>query len=127
MWYKEVLLEELILNKIIYLEDISQKSINNIVQYWTKEKPSCIRKQIANLKAFLNYCIKLQKYNSSAYHSIVFPTTSNTGVRETIITEQDYLRLIKACKDKDFVLYLMTLWETGCRPNEIAKESCFAG
>ncbi len=78
LWYKETLLDELLANDISYLEDITQRNINNLVQYWTKERPSCIRKQTANLKAFLNHCIKSQKFNSANYHGITFPTTSNT-------------------------------------------------
>ena len=121
MWYKEILLEELTANKILYLEDINQKSINSLLQFWTREKPSCIRKQTANLKAFLNYCIKSQKFSFATYHSITFPKLIDTGIRETIITESDYKYMQKAIKDNDFLLYLDTLWEVGCRPNEIVS------
>ncbi|MGL4393676.1 MAG: hypothetical protein ACRCS8_00395 [Brevinema sp.] len=110
MWYKGIL-----------LEDLSQESLNQLVQYWNKEKPSCIRKQTVNLKAFLNHCIKSQKFNSSIYHSITFPSTSDTGTRETTISEFNYKYMRTEIKDKDFLLYLETLWETGCRPNEIVN------
>ena len=121
IWYKKVLLKDLQQHKIINLEDLSQKKLNEVVQFWNKEKPSCIPKQSANLKAFLNYCIKSQKFNSATYHSLTFPSTTTTGIRETIITEFDYQQILDYVHDENFKLYLETLWETGCRPNEIIK------
>lgn len=40
-------------------------------------------------------------------------------VRKVVICEKDYKNLLESIEDKDFRLYVETLWETGCRPNEI--------
>ena len=85
------LLKDLQQHKIINLEDLSQKKLNEVVQFWNKEKPSCIPKQSANLKAFLNYCIKSQKFNSATYHSLIFPSTTTTAV----VTDSDFSKLLE--------------------------------
>lgn len=44
------------------------------------------------------------------------------NVRETIISEQNYLLLRHHAQDEDFQLYLQMLWETGCRPSDMDFE-----
>lgn len=100
---------------IKYLDRISQKFINDIAK---NSKKDTANRYIKNLKAFLNFCIKKRYYDRSDYESLLF-LLQDDNVRDTVINQRDYKKLIKNCKDSDFRLYLMSLWETGCRPNEI--------
>ncbi len=46
---------------------------------------------------------------------------SKESTRDIVISENDYNLLLDNSNDDDFKLYLMTLWNTGCRPNEIPQ------
>ncbi|MGL4562639.1 MAG: tyrosine-type recombinase/integrase [Brevinema sp.] len=107
-------------HKITYIEDLTQETFNKLIKSWENNKKDTLRKHIANIKAFLNYCIKQKSYSRDDYETLTFPNPK-VGIRDLVINEQDYLKLINHCKDHDFTLYLDTLWETGCRPNEITQ------
>ncbi|MGL4388954.1 MAG: tyrosine-type recombinase/integrase, partial [Brevinema sp.] len=107
-------------HEITYIEDLTQEIFNKLIKSWENNKKDTLRKHIANIKAFLNYCIKQKLYSRDDYETLTFPNPK-VGVRDLVINEQDYLKLINHCKDNDFTLYLDTLWETGCRPNEITQ------
>ncbi|OON99242.1 MAG: hypothetical protein ATN35_01645 [Epulopiscium sp. Nele67-Bin004] len=104
-------------NKIKYLDEINQKFINEIVSKYQKDTAN---RYIKNLKAFLNFCIKKRYYDRADFESLTF-VRQDDNIREVIINEKDYTKLIKECKDDDFKLYMMSLWHTGCRPNEITQ------
>lgn len=108
--------------KIQALEDISQDFINKIVR---KHLPSMANKLVKNLKSFLNFCIKRQYYERSRYESLTF-LMSKDKVRETIISQKDYEKLLSHCKDKDMRLYLQTLWQLMVQPG-CTVERCTAG
>ena len=101
--------------KINYIEDIKQETINKLVNTHQKETAN---KHLRNLKAYLNFCIKKRYFKRDDYETINFLMTKH-NVREVVILEDDYKILLSNAKDDDFRLYMMTLWETGCRPNEI--------
>ncbi len=69
----------------------------------------------------MNFCIKKRYYNRADFESLTF-VRQDDNVRDIIILESDYQKLIDECQDNDFKLYLMSLWETGCRPNEITQQ-----
>ncbi|MGL4387871.1 MAG: tyrosine-type recombinase/integrase [Brevinema sp.] len=100
--------------KIKFVDEINQDMIINLVN---THKTETANKHLRNLKAFLNFCIKKKYYKRDDYETLDFLMTKQ-NVRETIITESDYKKLIDNANN-DFRLYMMTLWETGCRPNEI--------
>ena len=102
-------------NKIKYLDKIDQKLLNHIVNDYQKDMAN---HHIKNLKAFLNFCIKKRYYTREDFESLTFIKQSES-IRDITVDENDYKKLIKECKDNDFKLYIMSLWETGCRPNEI--------
>ena len=101
--------------KINYIEDIKQETINKLVNTHQKETAN---KHLRNLKAYLNFCIKKRYFKRDDYEALTFLMTKH-NVRDIVIDEQDYLKLLENCQDDDFKLYMMSLWETGCRPNEI--------
>ena len=101
--------------KINYIEDIQQEIINKIVNTHQKETAN---KYLRNLKAYLNFCIKKRYFKRDDYEVLTFLMTKH-NVREVVILEDDYKILLSNAKDDDFRLYMMSLWETGCRPNEI--------
>ena len=101
--------------KIQYMNEIDQKLINKIVNTHQKETAN---KHLRNLKAYLNFCIKKRYFKRDDYETIDFLMTKH-NVREVVILEDDYKILLSNAKDDDFKLYMMSLWETGCRPNEI--------
>lgn len=105
-------------NKIAYPDDFDQHALNKLFETWKQTPKDTLRKHIANIKAFLNYCIKRKLFKRDAYEALTFPNPK-VNVRETVISEPDYLLLLQNAQDEDFKLYLQTLWETGCRPNEI--------
>lgn len=115
--FKNALLTHLKKENIKYVCDITQEVINHITKTFKKDYSN---KHIRNLKAFLNFCIKKKYYKREDYESLTFLMTKDS-VRDIVIEENDYLKLIKHCQDDDFKLYMMTLWETGCRPNEIVS------
>ncbi|MGL4367539.1 MAG: tyrosine-type recombinase/integrase [Brevinemataceae bacterium] len=112
---KKRLYELLKNNKITYLDEINQKLLNHIVNDHQKDMAN---HHIKNLKAFLNFCIKKRYYTREDFESLTF-IKQKESIRDITINENDYQKLIKNCYDTDFKLYMMTLWETGCRPNEI--------
>ena len=105
-------------HKIYHIENLNQNTFNKLLKSWGSIKKDTLRKHIANLKAFLNYCIKQKLYKRDDYEAITLPNPK-VGIRETTIQEKDYTQIIDSTKDDDFKLYMMSLWETGCRPNEI--------
>jgi len=107
-------------HRITYIEDLTQENFNRLIKSWDIIKKDTLRKHIANLKAFLNYCIKQKLYKRDDYEAITLPNPK-VGIRETTIQEKDYTHIINSTKDDDFKLYMMSLWETGCRPNEITQ------
>lgn len=104
------------------LQDITQKRINILTQEWEKAlSSSSIRKYIASFKAFLNYCIKKGYLERKAYDMMVFPA-HKVKVRDYIIEDKDWQKIqahLKMKKDADFLLYMETLYQTGCRPGEL--------
>ena len=104
-------------NKIKYLDEIDQKLLNHIVNDHQKDMAN---HHIKNLKAFLNFCIKKRYYTREDFESLTFIKQSES-IRDITIDENDYSKLIKNIDDKDFLLYLKTLWNTGVRPNEITQ------
>ncbi|MGL4562441.1 MAG: hypothetical protein ACRCVW_01115 [Brevinema sp.] len=113
--FKKRLFTHLKKENIKYVTEINQEVINQITKTFQKDYSN---KHVRNLKAFLNFCIKKKYYKREDYETLDFLMTKQ-NVRETIITESDYEKLIDYCKDDDFRLYMISLWETGCRPNEI--------
>lgn len=112
---KKRVIELLKENRIKYLDEINQKLLNHIASRYQKDTAN---HHIKNLKAFLNFCIKKRYYTREELESLTFIKQSE-NTRDIVIEENHYKKLIEHCKDNDFKLYLMTLWETGCRPNEI--------
>ncbi len=104
-------------NKIKYLDEINQKFLNSIISDFQKDTAN---RYIKNLKAFMNFCIKKRYYDRADFESLTF-VRQDDNVRDVVICENDYEKLITHTKDKDFELYLKTLWETGTRPNEITQ------
>ncbi|MGL4393658.1 MAG: hypothetical protein ACRCS8_00305 [Brevinema sp.] len=100
---------------IKYLDQIDQKFVSDIV---SEHKKDSANRHMKNLKAFLNFCIKKRYYDRADLEGLTF-VRQEEGIRDLVIDESDYLKLIENCKDDDFKLYMMTLWETGCRPSEI--------
>ena len=99
-------------HRIYHIEALNQNTFNKLLKSWGSIKKDTLRKHIANLKAFLNYCIKQKLYKRDDYEAITLPNPK-VGIRETTIQEKDYTQIIDSTKDDDFKLYMMTLWETG--------------
>ncbi|MDK2818734.1 MAG: site-specific integrase [Spirochaetota bacterium] len=115
--FKQSLFTHLKKENIKYVCDITQEVINHITKTFKKDYSN---KHIRNLKAFLNFCIKKKYYKREDYESLTFLMTKDS-TRDIIIEENDYKYMRTAITDKDFLLYIDTLWETGCRPNEITQ------
>ncbi|MGL4561950.1 MAG: tyrosine-type recombinase/integrase, partial [Brevinema sp.] len=102
---------------IKYLDQIDQKFVSDIVSEYKKDSAN---RHMKNLKAFLNFCIKKRYYERVDFEVLTF-VRQEENIRDLVIDDKDYLKLIENCKDDDFRLYMMTLWETGCRPSEIVN------
>ncbi|MGL5721920.1 MAG: tyrosine-type recombinase/integrase [Brevinema sp.] len=114
---KERLMKLFIDKGIKQLDNIDQKFIGGIVKDYKRDTAN---RYMKNLKAFLNFCIKKRYYDRMSFESLSF-IKQNENMRDTTISEKDYKKLVQTARDKDFNLYLQTLWETGCRPNEIVS------
>ncbi|MGL4393736.1 MAG: tyrosine-type recombinase/integrase [Brevinema sp.] len=114
LYSKTRLLKYLKSLKIQFINEITQEMIIKLVNSFKTETAN---KHLRNLKAFLNFCIKRKYYQRQDYETLDFLMTKQ-NIRETVILEDDYKKLIKHASE-DFKLYIMSLWETGCRPNEI--------
>ncbi|MGL4561457.1 MAG: tyrosine-type recombinase/integrase [Brevinema sp.] len=104
-----------------YISDINQNLVNAITKSWENLSSSSIRKYIASIKAFLNYCMKKGLYDRKDYDMLYFQSYK-VKVRDFIIEDEHWEQIIthiKNKKDNDFLLYLNTLISTGCRPREI--------
>ncbi|MGL5253655.1 MAG: tyrosine-type recombinase/integrase [Brevinema sp.] len=115
---KAKLLEAFIRYKIVSIKEINQQNLNKLFKVWENTPKDTVIKHLANIKAFLNYCIKKRLYDRADYEALSFPNL-RVSVRDTIIPENDYKKLVQTARGKDFKLYLQTLWETGCRPSEL--------
>lgn len=115
---KERLAKLLKKQHLIRISDITPQNITKLLKSLSKIGTYTAEMHIRNLKAFLNFLIKKGQFLRSDYEMLSFPA-KRQAVRDTVISEKDYQKLLKETADRDFVLYLQTLWETGCRPNEI--------
>ncbi|MGL5956016.1 MAG: tyrosine-type recombinase/integrase, partial [Brevinema sp.] len=95
----------------------------NINKFWDELKKQyasdTIRKIACDLKSFLNFAIKQEHFTESQLKKLSFPKIT-VKVREAIYSEKQWQEIQKLAQDdKDFLLYLQTLYFTGCRPSEI--------
>ncbi len=116
---KEKVLELLLGLKIKSVKDINQITVNGFLELMNDKTDETKIRNIKNFKAFLNYCISVNKYDFNIYKTLKFPVLKG-NTRDIVIDEKDYLSMLNHADD-DFKLYMMSLWETGCRPNEITQ------
>ncbi len=107
-------------NKIDSFHNINS---NNLNKFWDKlkekYKDDSIRKFVAELKVFLNWSIKQGVFSADEFRKLEFPKLT-TKVRDKVFTDENWQKINEITKhDKDFNLYLNTLYYTGCRPSEI--------
>ncbi len=106
--------------KFVSFEDYSTNKIDKLWnELKNRYKDNSIRKVVADIKAFLNYCIKQGFYSANELNRLNFPSLT-TKIRDKIYTPTQWQE-IKECpqKDRDLHLYLQVLYFTGCRPSEI--------
>lgn len=81
-------------------------------------------KMITHLKAFLNFCVKKDYFSLYDLKKIDFMKTPKPKKRKSVISDSDISKILEFCHNKgdlDFMYYLLTLYFTGARPNEIIK------
>ncbi|MBR3731339.1 MAG: site-specific integrase [Spirochaetales bacterium] len=106
---------------IIYFSDFTQNTVNLFVEKLSYLSDSSKKTYITQLRAFMNYSVKRRFMSEALYKSIDFPQIKEKP-REIIISDEDMaLFWSSSVKDDDFHVYLMTLYNTVCRPNEAAN------
>lgn len=104
------------------MKDFNQDRINILLSgYQGKYRNDSIRKYINEIKCFLNYCIKNSTYSRQDYDRLSWPKLT-VKIRTTVITDSDLDKIFSFAlqEDKDFYVYLTTLYYLSCRPGEIA-------
>ncbi len=119
---KERLLKVFKSHKIDSFNNLNNKMLG---RFWDslklKYRDDSIRKISADLKVFLNYCIKQGIYSMDELNKLDFPKLT-TKVRDKTYTDEQWNKIQNAVShDKDFLLYLQTLYYIGCRPHEIVN------
>ena len=85
---------------------------------------SCACKMITHLKAFLNFAVKQDYFYLHDYKKIEFMKTPKTKKRSCIVSDNDLKDMLLYCQrkgDLDFMYYMLTLYFTASRPNEITN------
>ena len=105
------------------IDSFSNLNTKNLDKFWecmkTTYKNDSIRKISADLKVFLNFCIKHGVYTADELNRLNFPSLT-TNIRDKIYTPTQWQQIQSmVAHDKDFLLYLTMLYYTGCRPSEI--------
>ena len=104
---------------------ITQKDVGSFQKYLlSKYSRSYSAKMITHLKAFLRICIKKEYISHQEFNRLDFMSPPKQKRKNRIIPKEDMLKMLKYCKDKgdiDFYFYILTLYITGSRPNEIIK------
>ncbi len=107
--------------KLYKVEGINQAFLNQLfISYRSKYTEDTIRKFVAELKCFLNYCIKNDVFSDREYHKLTFPKVI-TKVRDTLIKRDDIEKILEYLRqnDEDFYTYFLNLLNLYGRPNEI--------
>lgn len=85
---------------------------------------STVDKYITHLKAFLKFAVKRNYFHEHDRVRIDFLKRSKPKKVQPLISEDDLQKMLQYCKDRgdlDFLYYLITLFFTASRPNEIVK------
>lgn len=110
------------------MDDFNQSKINALMADYQKSYQSdSISKYINEIKCLMNYCIKNGYFTRLEYERLSFPKQV-TKVKSTLISDQDLSTIFQWTyeNDRDFYVYLSSLYYLACRPGEITglkKES----
>lgn len=118
--FKNLTLKLLINNGIKYFDEINQNNLNRFFKALAKYSDDTKRKFICELRAFLNNCIKKGLFTKVEYDKMDYPVYK-VKPRDLIFTDEDLQKIFDFVKErnKDFYFYLLTLYNTLSRPNEI--------
>jgi len=106
---------------VTFFSDFNQESINYFIEKLYALSDDSKKTYITQLRAFMNYSIRKKFMAEDLYKSIEFPNIK-CKPRDTIITDEDMTLLLHgSAKDEDFHFYLLTLFNTVCRPNEASS------
>lgn len=103
-------------------DEIDQDRINKLLDTWNKNgiAEDSKKKYCTELRCFLNFAIKHDKYDERAYRRLEFPRFV-TKVRDTVISPTHFSLILDTLRDNDTDLYfyLQTLYYTASRPAEV--------
>jgi len=118
--FKNLTLKALLKHNIKYFSDLTQNNLNKFFSGLSEYSSDTRRKFIAELRAFLNNSIKKGLFTKVEYDKIDFPIYK-VKPRDLIFTDEDLQKIFDFVKErnKDFYFYLLTLYNTLSRPNEI--------
>jgi integrase len=105
---------------IKYFSDVDQEHINKLCEAVSKYAPDTQRKYFTELMAFLHASVKKGLISEKQVKRIEVPKLKSR-VRDLIISDEDLEKIMNYTKnhDRDFYFYLLTLYNTYSRPNEI--------
>ncbi|MGL4393662.1 MAG: tyrosine-type recombinase/integrase [Brevinema sp.] len=121
---KESLLELLNSEKIEWDDITPERMIDFQENLRVNYAHSTVDKHVTHLKAFLKFAVKRDYFNEHDRVRLEFLKRSKPTKAQSLITDTDFQKMLDHCKNKgdlDFMYYLMTLFFTASRPNEIVK------
>ncbi len=122
--YKKQLLEYLKADNIQWDDITPEKMIDFQEKLRLNYAHSTVDKFITHLKAFLKFAVKRNYFNEHDRVRIDFLKRAKPKKAQPLISDDDLHKILKYCQDRgdfDFLYYLMTLFFTASRPNEIVK------
>ncbi len=120
--FKKAVLKKILSVGIATFGDFTQSKINAYIESIQNYASDTQRKYVTNLIAFLNNSAK-KGYIAQDIISRIDTPKFQSKPRELIIEESDWEKILTTAKskDKDFYLYLQTLFHTFSRPNEVTE------
>ena len=117
--FKRSVMKKMQLVGIKYFSDVDQTHINKLCEAVSKYAHDTQRKYFTELMAFLHASVKKGLISERQVKSLEVPKLK-TKVRDLIITDDDLAKIMEYAKqDNDLYFYLLTLYHTFSRPNEV--------
>ena len=120
--FKQNVCRKLLASGVESFADVDQKHINAFADLISDYAVDTQRKYITDLMAFLNNSAKKGYIDKETVARIDLPKYRSKP-RELIIEDDDWHAILAAAdkKDHNFYLYLLTLFHTFSRPNEVTE------
>lgn len=120
--FKRRMIKVVLSSGIKYFSDICQETVNRFAEQISGLSQDTRRKYITDLMAFLNDSRRKGYLSEDVLKRVDLPKY-RSRVRDLIITDDDWKKVLEYTKSHDlnFYFYLLTLFNTFSRPNEVRK------